>query len=862
MDNKPDTQPNWPWAEAQSAIAKINPSAGEIIARIPNPEGKKAYLMGIVQNYVETPNHIHPDQKDELGYLLRTMEASLSNPFPDNKMAMSLAKKYVPGLVETLRHIPKDQRMSVLVDGLLSIAADKDDEPLFYATAELTKGKKEVPLKEEPAVDISGIYRDRFETQILETRLAEGDTISEAIENHSREVAVKEINRLVELSQGTFQEKVINSLRNSMQSHRDQLQQRVDINTEEGIDQDQIDAVEDKIRGIDRNLQVIARMEEKQADYDNAQDVLVEISAELVDEEIVLRDIVDGNIPELRKQEKALREAGDIVSADKVAAQLQEELILSEARAAEHGPRIAELIDIRRGIENSIKPQIVTTVKRRRQAISDLEELRVKAAHLYLRTQENAGHTQDASRILAYEILPEYIPPTKQPSEARILKNIRPADRDKFRHLYTLLKDRGIPGDLDQDFLTFYEQVAITHREHPDAKTAKTESIKARLMEIMSPALSRMWDVDLGELTRQANKASAENPPIDCYYDVLSSHLMWEARNRIAGWFDVIVHQSSLYQEIQAEDIEGIQGKVVQIIGALFDLERYQLDPPMHPSQLIKELSQAVIQELPLMLSYVKSHRWHYPDGTIDVTPDADDFWTKTSTGEPILRREETDKGKLDIVNKRVVAPLLHHGIPLKEILVVQPGEEQVAAFGFTENDDQFQNALSYVLDLRDKVSKWAVFPEDIETSVISFRQLAEAIDDNMFKTLVSGIRSMIDYVETHPGELFMGINDMELERLVDAEYDKKGMFVRGWTRERSREYVKRLVSLNGAVSVLLSMINRPHIVVMMGSANSNRMYKWAHQIVDDTEPNTILSVKSVNDGEVHSAYKDRTDVV
>lgn len=737
------------------------------------------------------------------------------------KGALQQAEKQLPGLMRALVFLPESVRIRILAENLDQLANSAQEpknkgqfDTLATTVAALTQEKKVAPASQEEALT-SALFNQEILPKILATTLTTGQTLGEALKQQAAEATGEKLTKLTTIANQPLSE-VLEQMKNSMKAGKQTKEAKLAAVENVAETAEQRSHLKWDIDSLNFNLSYLEQLTTAGATYDNFAQIIAEMAKD------ARHSIVDGNEHHLQALESL-------------------KIQITEAARKRH--------------HQTVRPDgvIIET-----GAIAELTNIREEAVALYIKQLSEQGGddgtiSQQANAIMADRLLQANDQTGQAISLAKILEKTKNRSETNYLTILEILARLGI----DPTKIDLAELVSATYST---GSLTDTHHLKGQLWEMFRPIIEQDYGVDLTEMFEGAINQVCNDPPLEIMVEVESRRQTKQLTNQLFTWSKMALEQLQLSHLEQMALVQSQVYRFCRLAAALFEIDRFSLDKPLNPNQLPKEVAEAVFGNTPMQVTYIKSHRWCYPNGQVAVSPHAGDFETLTTGGQPIARFESTEIAKVKRVYERVVAPLLFHGIAVARINILQSGEEQLKLFGFSEGDQAIQDARAYVEDLRKRVVDWKIFPEGMEVAVVSF---ADLIRDNpeIFTTVQKMISDGLEKMKQDNEFKLVGVNNRERERMIDLEHDRKMEFIRGWTRENSRSYVEGLIKLFVPTSVLVARFAHPHIMVAMGEAHGNRIFSHAHEVAD-VAPTVILSLVSINDGQVETSYVARTDLI
>ena len=378
--------------------------------------------------------------------------------------------------------------------------------------------------------------------------------------------------------------------------------------------------------------------------------------------------------------------------------------------------------------------------------------------------------------------------------------------------------------------------------------------IKTDAISVLSRVIQNRFGLNIQLLySNQINNYSASLIKQEEILSSLESKRQKETINQI----------SSLVKQVQfSSDSKDIES-VLRVALAYWELEQNSNDEFLNPKAVMKSLVDAVFFNKPLTIKFVRSLRWCYPNGDVEIPPTAGDWSTFDSAGKPIVRKEQVEIDKLNIFKERVLKPLVNWRIPTTEVILLSTGDYEMTGPGYEFSDDDIRcrNAQKYVDDVRQRLSNWQVFDN------LPFPYIVQTVKDYIksrqteFDQVANIIRQGLDDAYRKSGD-YCGYTYQSLEFILEREDNNRAPFIKWWTRKKSFDFTLYKTWFEMTIGWLISKYDENTLLIVSGNRASGLPLSKGRQIDSGVKEVGIMSVRLVNDGEVSRDFKNKTDVV
>lgn len=290
-----------------------------------------------------------------------------------------------------------------------------------------------------------------------------------------------------------------------------------------------------------------------------------------------------------------------------------------------------------------------------------------------------------------------------------------------------------------------------------------------------------------------------------------------------------------------------------------WELEQNSNDEFLNPEAVLQSLKNAKVNDKALMVRFIRSLRWCYPNRELEIPPTAGDWNTKDINGAPLLRKESTEVEKLKIFRSKILDILDFYKIPYSTVLLSTGDYEMTGpGYDFSEDYPQCIDARAYVNDLRTRVNNWKIFKN--EPSIQTVKELI-ATNQNLFDSIIqktrSGIESLFD--QDQKALDYCGYSDMAMGWIFEREDANRTPFIKWWTRKRSLEFTKYKTWYEMAVGLFISKLEDNCLLVVSGNRASGLPLSKSKLIDSSAKPLGVMSIKLANDGEMSDDFKSKT---
>lgn len=380
------------------------------------------------------------------------------------------------------------------------------------------------------------------------------------------------------------------------------------------------------------------------------------------------------------------------------------------------------------------------------------------------------------------------------------------------------------------------------------------QKIKTEAISVLSQVIQSKFGLNIQFLySNQINNYCASLIKENEILITLESRRRKESLNKI----------SSLVKQVQflsgSKDTESI----LRVSLAYWELEQNSNDEFLNPKAVMKSLVDAVFFDKPLKVKFLRSLRWCYPNGEVEIPPTAEDWTTFDSNGKQIVRKEQVEIDKLNIFRERVLKPLVNWSIPTSEVILLSTGDYEMTGPGyqFTEDDIRCLNARKYVDDVRERLPIWQVF------NYLPFSYSVETVKNYIkprqteFDKMANIIRQRLESAY-RKDEDYCGYTYQSLEFILEREDNNRAPFIKWWTRKRSFDFTLYKTWFEMTVGWYISKFDENTLLIVSGNRASGLPLSKGKQIDQDTEEVGVISIRLVNDGQISKDFAAKTQVI
>lgn len=430
---------------------------------------------------------------------------------------------------------------------------------------------------------------------------------------------------------------------------------------------------------------------------------------------------------------------------------------------------------------------------------------------------------------------------------------------DYLQELLDELKDSDPEADIDRNGLGKF----ISRSYISSALDTREDEIKGKLMYHLVPILEQYsglnirqrYDDIIDEIAHEAEPSDYVSVEYAAQHQAIVRELGYHLKYTLE-YLNVPVDQRGSFVKEHKADL-------IAAILAYHEITAYANDRHLNERSVLESLAEAKFYNRPVSLQIVRCLRWCYPNKEVEIAPHAGDYPTFKADGTPILRHGWVEEEKLRIYRRAVVEPVLHHGIPVRDITLIATGDYEVVGEGYDFPNDhpEAANARSYVRDVRDRVGTWGIF-NDLPVKVISFREQIGEFGTERFEDILGQVKVGYDHLFEDNSARYMGYSAASLERVIDAQHQHRIPFISWWERSNSRRFTRHAATFGIAFGHVISAQEGPTLLTVSGNQAAAKDFSHGHQVVPGTRTLGITLLRSVNDGDQPELVKQTTDVV
>ncbi len=418
------------------------------------------------------------------------------------------------------------------------------------------------------------------------------------------------------------------------------------------------------------------------------------------------------------------------------------------------------------------------------------------------------------------------------------------------------------------DFLSFGYVTSVDETDLDDKKANVMRDLVPALEEKLGVSMRNRYnqimyeishDVDAGDLIRVEQIKQEQ-------------YLLGEQNNKLNHLVDHIARLEghTLRGADKLHYLETNSAGIVDTLLADYEIAQMGNDEHLNAAAVLEDIGEARLLGRPMTLQMIRCLRWCYPNRELQFSPHAGDFQTFGPQGEPIIRRESTERKKLEIWNNTVIKPLQHHNVPVGLIRLLTTGDMELIGGGYDlqPDDQRCVDARAYVDDVRERIPDWKVFDPAIPVEVIAMRDYIARWNSEReqgtpaYEEIWSGVRERYDALFNDYQLNYLGYTGSSLERVLDTEHAHRQPFVSWWSRERTRAFTRHFTTFTIALGALVSSQKEPQLMTVSGNQYAARPFGFGHAIMPEYGALGITLYKSVNDGTQSKLYQSMTEVI
>lgn len=410
----------------------------------------------------------------------------------------------------------------------------------------------------------------------------------------------------------------------------------------------------------------------------------------------------------------------------------------------------------------------------------------------------------------------------------------------------------------NNDFVGFIAKNYVT-----STNNTRLDEVKAQIMKLVVPIIEEKYEIDL--------RSKFDENILSIGANVDQRDLVEAAKRlediailqEIGQNMFVILGSLDIPPNERESFIENNREKLSSVLLAYHEIATLANDKHLNSKAVLENLTDATFNDKPISLQVIRCLRWCYPFRTLDIIPHAGDYYSFNAEGKPIVRKESVEKEKLKRFHDWVATPIQHHGIDVKELVLVCAGDAELTGPGYnlSPDDPRAINARTYIEDLKQRAPKWDVTGET-PIRVISINEIIDSFGREEFNNILGEVQSNYDAVFHDKDLNYLGYTGKNLERYIDREHLHRQPFNSEWSRQKSRDYTRHVTTLFIAFGAVLGSQESPRLLTMTGNEYAGRPLSFGHTIYDRASPLGITFFRSINDGDQSEILKKVSSIV
>jgi hypothetical protein len=351
------------------------------------------------------------------------------------------------------------------------------------------------------------------------------------------------------------------------------------------------------------------------------------------------------------------------------------------------------------------------------------------------------------------------------------------------------------------------------------------------------------------------------------FQEKFNLNIQVEYNSQIGQFIEKTLENEDLIDTLASEEETKIYNKLGSLESranresalCVWELELNSNDEFLNPEAVLNSIKAAKIDGKELVVRFVRSLRWCYPNKELEIPPTAGDWDTLDVNGNSLTRKESTEIEKLKIFRTKLLDVLDFYTVPYSVVLLSTGDYEMTGpGYNFSDNDPRCINARAYIEDLKARVPQWNIFRgvPTIQT-VKELIATNQALFDSILEITKNGIEGLFDINQNVLD--FCGYTQMAMGWIFEREDGNRTPFISWWTRKKSLDFTKYKTWYEMAFGLFIAKLDDNCLLVVSGNRASGLPLSKSKLIDSTTKPLGVMSIRLANDGEVSDDFAAKT---